>query len=273
MKFQQKLSFFLRSFFLQIGWNYEKYQHLGFLFVMFPFLKDLYKQDSEALPSVISRYLETFNTQPMMSSFCVGALAKEEESIQKTSSLNEMQKKVEEWQLIKQSLTSTTASIGDRLFWGVLTPLTLLVAIGIWFMLGDNFLLETLPQSATKWVVLPALFAVFIFNIVAMLVRWKGLELGYSAGVDGCFGLIKLDWNKLIFILKLIGLFLSVAFLAYGVYSTLHVFNLFDRNFITNSFLILFFVCMGFLVKKLRISNLYLYLVTIIVFNLLCYLK
>ena len=71
---------FWRSFFLQTGWNFAKYQNLGLAFVMTPFLKTVYKQKKD-LPSVLERYLEGFNTQPMMASFCFGALARQEERI------------------------------------------------------------------------------------------------------------------------------------------------------------------------------------------------
>ena len=70
MKFSIQLSLFLRSFFLQAGWNYMKYQNLGLTFTMLPFLKNEYKNDKDALPSVLQRYLENFNTHPVMASFC-----------------------------------------------------------------------------------------------------------------------------------------------------------------------------------------------------------
>ncbi|MBR5151866.1 MAG: PTS system mannose/fructose/sorbose family transporter subunit IID, partial [Elusimicrobiaceae bacterium] len=38
---------FFRSFFLQTGWNFAKYQNLGLAFVMEPFLKKLYQQDRQ----------------------------------------------------------------------------------------------------------------------------------------------------------------------------------------------------------------------------------
>ena len=79
MRFSMRFNLFLRSFFLQTGWNYMKYQNLGLTFVMLPFLKETYQNDRDALPSVLQRYLEIFNTQPVMASFCFGALARQEE--------------------------------------------------------------------------------------------------------------------------------------------------------------------------------------------------
>ena len=139
MKFSIQLSLFLRSFFLQAGWNYMKYQNLGLTFTMLPFLKNEYKNDKDALPSVLQRYLENFNTHPVMASFCLGALAKQEEQIAHAQSLSDFKSKINEWNGIHRSLSITTASIGDRLFWGTLKPLTLLLALFIWLALGVNF--------------------------------------------------------------------------------------------------------------------------------------
>ena len=83
MTFSMRMQLFLRSFFLQTGWNYMKYQNIGLTFVMLPFLKQAYKDDKDALPSVLQRYLENFNTQPVMASFCFGALARQEEAVAK----------------------------------------------------------------------------------------------------------------------------------------------------------------------------------------------
>ena len=87
MPFWLRLNMFFRSFFLQAGWNYVKYQNLGFALVMMPFLRRLYRNDPEALPTVLNRYLEAFNTHPVMASFCFGAMARLEESIAKTAAV------------------------------------------------------------------------------------------------------------------------------------------------------------------------------------------
>ena len=74
-----------------------------------------------------------------MASFCLGALAKQEEQIAHAQSLSDFKSKINEWNGIHRSLSITTASIGDRLFWGTLKPLTLLLALFIWLALGVNF--------------------------------------------------------------------------------------------------------------------------------------
>ena len=67
MRLSLKIQIFLRSFFLQTGWNYLKFQNIGLVFVMLPFLKQLYKDQPEKLPVVLKRYLENFNTQLLFS--------------------------------------------------------------------------------------------------------------------------------------------------------------------------------------------------------------
>ena len=54
---------------------------------MWPVLNKIYAKDKEALPSVLQRYLENFNTQPTMASFCYGALAKQEERLSQAKTL------------------------------------------------------------------------------------------------------------------------------------------------------------------------------------------
>ena len=145
MKFSQQFGFFMRSFFLQAGWNYLKYQNLGLLFVIRPFLARLYKKHPKKLEEAVLRYLATFNTQPVLASFCFGALAKQEEHIAHAKNFAETHEEIQAWNAIKRGLSITTASIGDRLFWGTLKPLTLLLALFIWLILGVH-IFESMPE-------------------------------------------------------------------------------------------------------------------------------
>lgn len=273
MTFSMRMQLFLRSFFLQTGWNYMKYQNIGLTFVMLPFLKQAYKDDKDALPSVLQRYLENFNTQPVMASFCFGALARQEEAVAKAKSLTDFKEKVTEWTGIKRGLSITTASIGDRLFWGTLKPLTLLMALFIWLMLGVNFFEIELPANT------PLLYAAcaggaafFAFNAVALFVKWEGLKISYDARENTCFGLTRFDWNKTIYNAKRIGIVLAVGMILFGVYHYLKGFGDVDVHFVTRAAIVLFFVMISFVTRKLRIPNMYLYLAAVVIFNLVCYL-
>ena len=264
---------FLRSFFLQAGWNFAKYQNLGLAFTMAPFLNKLYAKDQDALPSVLERYLETFNTQPMMASFCFGALAKQEERILATKTLADYRERLSEWNGVKRSLSITTASLGDRLFWGTLKPFTLLLALCVWLILNINFFEVELSTKVTAVDVFGACLVAFVaFNAVALFVKWKGISLSYFAINNGCFGLTQFDWNRTIYNAKRFGILLAVILLLWGVYYFVRDLRLLlGFRFITRSVLVLFFVSISLMTRDLRIPNMYLYIAAMLVFNIVCF--
>ena len=270
MNFTMHLRLFLRSFFIQAGWNFAKYQNVGLAFTMYPFLCALYAQDKEVLPSVLDRYLENFNTQPMMASFCLGALAKQEERLANAKTLAAYQERLSEWNGIKRSLSITSASIGDRLFWGALKPFTLLLALCIWLLVGINFFEIEIPGTFTLWELLGAALAAFVaFNAIALFVKWQGITLSYFASNNGCFGLTQFDWNKTIYNAKRIGILFSVILLLWGVYYFVSgVKELWGVHFITRGVLILFFVSISMMTRELRIPNMYLYIIAMLAFCL-----
>nr|QGT50870.1 PTS mannose transporter subunit IID [uncultured Elusimicrobia bacterium] len=271
MNFAMRLNIFLRSFFLQTGWNYMKYQNVGLTFVMLPFLKKLYEHDKDALPSVLARYLETFNTQPVMASFCFGALAQKEEAVAHAKTLADFKEKVTEWTAIRRSLSITAASIGDRLFWGALKPLTLLLALFIWLALGVNFFEGCDAQTITPWAAFAAgLTAFLIFNAIALFVKWEGIKISFQQDENACFGLTRFDWNKTIYNAKRLGLLMTAGMLAYGIYYYLKDFKELDAHFYARAAIILVFVCLSFVTRKLKIANMYLYLAAVLAFNIVC---
>lgn len=272
MNFKQQFTFFIRSFFLQTGWNYMKFQNVGFLFVMWPFLKRLYKNDRDALPSVLSRYLATFNTQPVMASFCIGALAKQEELVAQAKTLPQFNEEFSQWISIKRGITITTASIGDRLFWGTLKPFTLLLALFIWIALGINvFEIHFGQQPPLLYTWLACAMAFIAFNTIALFVKWQGIKIGYTVDEKGCFGLTKFDWNRTIYNAKKIGMILVVVMIVLGFYDYLKSYKATDLQFITRAIIVLFFICISFVTRRLRIPNIYLYLAAVAVFNIVCF--
>lgn len=273
MNFKMHMTLFLRSFLLQTGWNYRKYQNMGLTFVMWPFLKKLYKNDKDALPSVLTRYLQNFNTHPVMASFCFGALARQEEEIAKTKNAKELEEQIRLWAEIKRTLSITTASIGDRLFWGTLKPLSLLVALFIWLALGINFFEIQLPPAPSLGYALAAGIAAFlVFNTIALFIKWKGIKLSYNNEDHRCFGLTDFDWNKTIYNAKRLGLIFTIGMLCIGVYYFMQTSQAQNVQFFTRTILVLFFISISFITRRLRIPNMYLYLIAVAIFNIVCYL-
>lgn len=271
MNFRMRLNMFFRSFLLQAGWNYVKFQNLGFAFVMLPFLRKLYCNDPEAQATVLQRYLETFNTHPIMASFCFGAMAKREEHISKAKPISSYREQVTEWISSRRDLSITAASIGDRLFWGALKPLTLLLALFVWMLLGVDFL-ETTQTWHTSWFYLfsGGIVAFLLYNAIAFFVRWKGLKMGYNYNESSCFGLTRFDWNRAIYNTKRVGMVLAVCLILFGTYRYLSPLPVIDVHFIARAVLVLFFIIITFITRKLRIPSIYLYIATVIIFNLVC---
>lgn len=271
MNLSMRLKIFLRSFFLQTGWNSMKFQNVGLTFVMLPFLKDLYAHDKDALPSVLSRYLETFNTQPIMASFCFGALAQKEEEVAHAKTLTAFKEKATEWSGVRRTLSITTASIGDRLFWGTLKPLTLLAALFIWLALGVNFFETAALQTTSLLYIFSACAAAFFaYNAVALFVKWEGIKISFRENENACFGLTHFDWNKTIYYAKRLGLFMTVGLILFGAYHYLKDFRELDVHFYARAAIVLFFVCLSFVTRKLKIANMYLYLAAVLAFNIVC---
>lgn len=269
MRFLMRLNLFWRSFFLQTNWNYAKYQNVGLAFVMWPFLKHLYRRHKAELPQVMQRYLENFNTHPVMASFCFGALARQERKLVKKQDLETLEENLNDWEGIKRSLSITTASIGDRLFWGSLKPLTLLAALFIWLALDVNFLeIEPLPQPKA-YIFIGMICAFVLFNAIALFVKWKGIQIGYMAKDGTCFGLTKFDWNQTIYHAKRIGVWLAIGMLVFAAYYALKDFNwASDFQWKMRASAISIFVLVSFITRKLRVPNIYLYLAVFVVFNI-----
>lgn len=64
LKQRDYLNTTLRSYFLQNGFNYNSYQGTGYLFVILPVLKKIYKDDPEKLKEVAISNIEFSISSP-----------------------------------------------------------------------------------------------------------------------------------------------------------------------------------------------------------------
>lgn len=201
---------FVRSFFIQACWNYERFQNVGFLNALLPFLNMIYT-DKEALKKAALRNFTVINTQPYMASFLLGSVARMEQDL--LAGRNEIN--TERFYQMKQALASGYASIGDRIFWGRLKPLTLQLCMAVWLICGFygwmfDFTLNGKTPSDFVLLLGPVL-SVITYSIVAVYIRRKGLLVGYDCGEDlGC-GLQSYDWAKIIRRLTVFGFVFSSA--------------------------------------------------------------
>ncbi|MDO8805227.1 MAG: PTS system mannose/fructose/sorbose family transporter subunit IID [Elusimicrobiota bacterium] len=213
---------FLRSFFMQAGWNYERFQNLGFAFCLQPALEKIY-QDKDALKAALLRHLQIFNTQPYMASFVLGNMASLEE---KAAASPDPEARLKTMLGVKLALASSFASIGDRIFWGRLKPMTAQICLLVWAAGGFYGWLFTGLNTPVSIALLLAgpLAGIVFYSSFAVYWRWHGLRSGYACGGEASCGLDRSDWSLLIRRLSTAGFLMSlaVALLAFGMLAFLN---------------------------------------------------
>ncbi|MCI5773777.1 MAG: PTS system mannose/fructose/sorbose family transporter subunit IID [Erysipelotrichaceae bacterium] len=157
---------FWRSFPLQACFCYERMQNVGFAYMMVPALKKLYPNKEEA-SEALKRHLTIFNTTPAVSSFIGGAAIAMEEQFKAAQEKGE-EFDPESVNAVKAALMGPLAGIGDSFFWGTFR----IIGAGI----GTSL--------AAEGSILGAILFLVIYNVPHLIVRYKGLELGYKSGVS-----------------------------------------------------------------------------------------
>ncbi|MBO4707871.1 MAG: PTS system mannose/fructose/sorbose family transporter subunit IID [Elusimicrobiaceae bacterium] len=263
-----RTKYILRSLLLQGFWNSRKMQNIGLLFIMYPYLFKMYSTTPKFLRRAIQRNLETFNTNPVMVSFCLGSLMHQEQVLSNVrNNINIFYQQEKEWLIIRSSVAFTVASLGDRLFWSTLRPLSLVVAFSVLYLGQIYFLNDTMEVYHEVPTVILALVLAFIsYNVPVFITRYKGFSLSYSGTEENFFGLTKLNWNKIITILKTMGQVFTLFLFIYGMYfhfagSTI------DVNIITKISILAAFIMLSVFIKKWDVPNIYLYLGSVLVFT------
>jgi len=141
---------------LQIGWNYEKMQGLGYCFAMIPILKKLYKTKEEMI-NALKLHLQFFNTTPAMAHLIAGAdMAMEEEyGISNEDTISG----------IKTGLMGPFAGIGDTVFVAIYR--TIVFSVASYMALQGNVIGALLP-------IIPAIFIWWV--------RYEFTVIGYEQG-------------------------------------------------------------------------------------------
>ncbi len=149
---------FVRNLFgLQLAWNYEKMQGLGYCYVILPVLKKLYGHDPEKMKRALQMHLGFFNTTPAMSNLIIGADIAIEEEIG-----IESEKVVTG---IKTGLMGPFAGVGDTLFIAIYRAVVF--SIAAYLALEGNVV---------------GLFIPFIAVAAVIAVRYKFTFFGYEQG-------------------------------------------------------------------------------------------
>ncbi|WP_010630596.1 PTS system mannose/fructose/sorbose family transporter subunit IID [Sporolactobacillus vineae] len=142
---------------LQLGWNYEKMQGLGYCYTVLPILKKLYKDDPDKMKAALQNHLGFFNTTPAMSHLIVGANTALEEKL-KGSDQDAVTG-------LKTGLMGPFAGVGDTLFVAIYR--TLVFSIAAYLAL----------QGQAVGLLIP-----LIAGFVILYIRYKFTFIGYNQG-------------------------------------------------------------------------------------------
>jgi PTS system mannose-specific IID component len=136
-------------------------QNLGFVFAMIPSIRFL-GGNREEKSRMLSRHLQSFNTNLYMSGPIIGSVMRLEEDLYRDGNCVEADH-------LKNALMAPYAAMGDSLFWGSLKPFAGIV--GVLF--------------ALKGFLVSGLILLIIYNPLHLWIRLKGFLEGYRKGKDG----------------------------------------------------------------------------------------
>ncbi|MFX3891430.1 PTS system mannose/fructose/sorbose family transporter subunit IID, partial [Streptococcus suis] len=106
-----------RSNLLQVSWNYESMQNLGWAYEMIPAIKKLYtKKEDQA--AALESHLEFFNTHPYVASTILGVTLALVEERANGAEIDDTA-----IQGVKIGMMGTLAGIGDPVFWFTVRPI------------------------------------------------------------------------------------------------------------------------------------------------------
>jgi len=160
---KELMSVFVRQFFLQSSWNFERMQAAGYMTTLLPALRKLYKDDEEGLRKAATRNLEFFNTQPYLAAPIFGVALAMEERMATHGDVDGAAITA-----VKVGTMGPFAGVGDSLFWFTIRPICL--GIGISLAEGGN--------------ILGPIVFLLIFNVFHLATRWYGVMEGYKLGVS-----------------------------------------------------------------------------------------
>lgn len=145
--------------FNQVGWNYERMQGSGYLWIILPQLRKMYGDNSPELKQMMVMHNQFFNTSPFFNTIVKGIdLALEEKQGVKS---------IEAVAGIKSGLMGPFAAIGDAIFASLIPAI--MGAIAATMAVGGN------PLGVGLWV---------LVAIATMVFRWFQLKLAYRQGVN-----------------------------------------------------------------------------------------
>jgi mannose/fructose/N-acetylgalactosamine-specific phosphotransferase system component IID len=145
-----------RSFFVQTGFSYDRMIALGFAWILGPVAAKLCSS-LERRREFFKRHLDSFNANPYLVGYAVGAVTK----------LEETKTPPEQIVRFKESLRGPLGALGDNLIWQNLRPALLILGLVLTGRYG-------LYGILTFFV---------LFNCYQIYIRARGVVIGYRLGL------------------------------------------------------------------------------------------
>lgn len=183
------LKVYIRSFFHQGSWNYERMQALGYCYDLIPVIKKLYTKKEDQIKAY-KRHLMYFNTHQFMIAPILGINIAMEEKMASSDDVDD-----NSINSVKIGLMGPLAGVGDPVFLGTLRPL--LAALGASFALQGNLLG-------------PILF-LLLYNIIRLVFLWVGLDYGFNKGMKIITDMVGNTMKKFMEGATILGLFVMGA--------------------------------------------------------------
>ena len=142
----------------QLGWNYERMQASGYLYMILPQLRKMYGDGTPELKQMMKLHTQFFNTSPFFHTIITGfdLALEEKEGVASADAVNG----------IKTGLMVPFAPLGDTIF-GSLVP-------AIMGTIAATMATQGQPWGIFLWIAVAVAYDIF---------RWKQLEFAYKEGV------------------------------------------------------------------------------------------
>ena len=142
----------------QLGWNYERMQASGYLYMILPQLRKMYGDGTPELKQMMKLHTQFFNTSPFFHTIITGfdLALEEKEGVASADAVNG----------IKTGLMGPFAPLGDTIF-GSLVP-------AIMGTIAATMATQGQPWGIFLWIAVAVAYDIF---------RWKQLEFAYKEGV------------------------------------------------------------------------------------------
>jgi mannose/fructose/N-acetylgalactosamine-specific phosphotransferase system component IID len=173
---------FVRSFFLQALWNYERMQNIGFAFSMEPLLHYAHRTQ-EGFFRALRRHCEYFNVHPYFAPIVMGVIYTREKALAES-------KRQEDPTLVvlKNSMGGAFGAVGDHVIWGSWRPFCAIMALSVGLLVGypspsaggsPTIYNPSSALQCAKWWVVGFLS---MFNSIHLWLKWRGLTKAVDEG-------------------------------------------------------------------------------------------